>query len=91
VESFIGQMGLVGVFLNEMAVENRGRKNLLLPLLRVSREEEDPQCRSKRHRFRLFFFNEQFMKRRRFGQNAPFHLKGKGGKNVLEFTLVLNL
>jgi hypothetical protein len=25
----------------------------------------------------------------RFGQNASFHLKGKGGKNM--FTLVLNL
>jgi len=36
---------------------------------------------SKRHRFGLpFFFYEQCMKRRRFGQNAPFHLKGKGGK-----------
>jgi hypothetical protein len=28
----------------------------------------------------LLFFNEQCMKRHRFGQNAPFHLKGKGGK-----------
>jgi hypothetical protein len=28
----------------------------------------------------LLFFCEQWMKRRRFGQNALFHLKGKGGK-----------
>jgi hypothetical protein len=31
------------------------------------------------------------MKRHHFGQNAPFHLKGKGNKNMPEFTLVLNL
>jgi hypothetical protein len=53
-------------------------------------EEEDPQCRSKRHRL-VFFLREQCMKRRRFGQNASFQLKGKGGKNVSEFILVLNL
>jgi hypothetical protein len=28
------------------------------------------------------FFNEQCMKWRRFSQNASFHLKGKGGKNL---------
>ena len=28
----------------------------------------------------FFFFVQQWMKRRRFGQNAPFHLKGKGAK-----------
>ena len=40
------------------------------------RGEEDEQCRSKRHRSALsfsFFFLE-CMKRRRFGENAPFHL-----------------
>jgi hypothetical protein len=31
------------------------------------------------------------MKGHRFGQNASFHLKGKGSKNMSEFTLVLNL
>jgi hypothetical protein len=41
--------------------------------------------------FLLFFFHEQCMKGRRFGQNASFHLKGKGSKNMSEFTLVLNL
>jgi hypothetical protein len=41
--------------------------------------------------FGSFFFNEQCLKRCRFKQNALFHLKRKGGKNVSEFTLVLNL
>jgi hypothetical protein len=30
----------------------------------------------------FLFFYEQWMKRRRFGQNAPFQLKGNGGKIV---------
>jgi hypothetical protein len=30
------------------------------------------------------FFNEQCMKGRRFSQNASFHLKGKGGKNLCQ-------
>jgi hypothetical protein len=38
------------------------------------------------------FFNEQCMKRCRFGQNTSFYLKGKGDKkNMSEFTLVFNL
>jgi hypothetical protein len=36
------------------------------------------------------FFCEQCMKRRCFGQNAPFHLNEKAAKTSL-FTLVLNL
>jgi hypothetical protein len=35
---------------------------------------------SKRHRFGPFYFNEQFMKWHRFGQNTPFHLKEKAAK-----------
>jgi hypothetical protein len=47
-------------------------KHFFLPLLRVQGKKEEEQCRSKRHSsVLLFFFN---MKRRRFGQNAPFHL-----------------
>jgi hypothetical protein len=40
------------------------------------RGEEDEQCRSKRHRSShiFFFFFFECMKRRRFGENAPFHL-----------------
>jgi hypothetical protein len=30
----------------------------------------------------FLFFHEQCMKQRHFGQNTPFHLKGKDGKNV---------
>jgi hypothetical protein len=52
-------------------------------------EEENLQCCSKQHRFGTFFY-EQCMKRRRFLQNTPFHLKGKGGKNMSEYKSVLN-
>jgi hypothetical protein len=40
-------------------------------------KKKDEQCRSKRHRSALsffFFFFFECMKRRRFGENAPFHL-----------------
>jgi len=30
------------------------------------------------------FFNEQCIKQRRFSQNASFHLKGKGSKNLCQ-------
>jgi hypothetical protein len=53
-------------------------------------EEEDPQCRSKRHHLRLFLL-KQWMKRRRFTQNAPFHLKENGTKNMSKTKSVLNL
>ena len=36
-------------------------------------KKKEEQCRSKRHRSALFFFFE-CMKRRRFGENAPFYL-----------------
>ena len=36
-------------------------------------------------------FYEQWMKWRHFGQNAPFHLKEKGGKNVSKSKSVFNL
>jgi hypothetical protein len=71
---------------------DRGRKNLLLPLFRASKERRRPTVRFKTTLFRSFFFlYEQYMKRRCFEQNASFHLKGKDGKNVSEFTLVINL
>jgi len=37
--------------------ENRGTKLSSSPVFCASREEERLQCRSKRHRFELFFFN----------------------------------
>ena len=56
---------------NEEEEKSRGEK-LLLPLpMRVQGKKKEEQCLSKRHRSVIFFFN---MKRRRFGQNAPFHL-----------------
>ena len=99
-ESVFGQVGLVGVFLRgsrclfeERDGGDRGRKNLLLPLSHASRGRRRPTVPTKQHRFDpfCFFFREQCMKWRRFGQNVLFHLKGKGGKNVSDFTLVLNL
>jgi len=45
---------------------------------------------AKQHRFGLFFY-EKWMKRRYFGQNAPFHLKEKGSKNVSKSKSVFNL
>jgi len=37
------------------------------------------------------FFNEQWMKRHHFGQNASFHLKGKGGKILSKSKSIFNL
>ena len=69
-----------------------GEQNLLLPLFSARPgEEERLQSRSKRHHFKLFFFNEQCMKWRRFGPNASFHLKGNGGKILSKSKSVLNL
>jgi hypothetical protein len=71
----------------------QGRKIFFFPCLACPGEEERLHCRSKRHRFGFSsFFNEQCMKRCRFGQNTSFYLKGKGDKkNMSEFTLVFNL
>jgi len=81
----------VDVFLKrEMAVTEE-EKIFFFPYLARRREEEDPRCRQNSTVLIPFFFREQCMKRRRFRQNVSFHLKGKGGKNVSEFTLVLNL
>jgi hypothetical protein len=91
-------LGCVGVFLkgSRRLFEgedggDRGGKNLLLPLFRASRGRRRPTVPFKTTLFGSFFFNEQCLKRCRFKQNALFHLKRKGGKNVSEFTLVLNL
>jgi hypothetical protein len=37
------------------------------------------------------FFNEQWMKRHHFGQNASFHLKEKGGKILSKSKSIFNL
>jgi hypothetical protein len=52
-------------------------------------KKKEEQCRSKRHcsGFFFFFFN---MKRRRFGQNAPFHLNKTRRQNASNFKSALN-
>jgi hypothetical protein len=97
------QVGLVGVFLKGSRClfegrdgGDRGRKIFFFPCFAHPGEEENPQFRqngtvSVPSLYFYFFFHEQCMKGRRFGQNASFHLKGKGSKNMSEFTLVLNL
>jgi hypothetical protein len=97
------QVWLVGVFLKGSRClfegrdgGDRGRKIFFFPCFARPGEEENPQCRqngtvSIPSLYFSFFFREQCMKEHRFGQNASFHLKGKGSKNMSEFTLVLNL
>jgi len=72
---FLGQVGW-----REGEAKCRG-KQLFLPLFSACLgEEEGLWCRSKRHRLLIPFFLKQCTKRRRFTQNAPFHLKGNGAK-----------
>jgi hypothetical protein len=61
-------------------VKTKEEKIFFFPCFARPREEERLQSCSKRHRFGLLVFFLQCMKRRHFGQNAPFHLKEKGGK-----------
>jgi hypothetical protein len=82
---------LVSVFLKGKAVENVGEQKLPSPVFCTSKGRRRRTVSFKTAPFWVLFFKEQCMKQRRFGQNTPFHLKGKGGKNVSEFTLVLNL
>ena len=56
-----GQVGVLGqhlfdAFERKKVGENRGKKNLLLPLPRSSRGRRRPTVPSKRHRFGLFFW-----------------------------------
>jgi hypothetical protein len=60
-------------------------RKLLLPLPRASRGTRRPTVPFKTTSFGAFlcFFRwKQWMKRRHFGQNAPFYLKGNGSKMV---------
>jgi len=84
---------MVGVFF--MLFGERGREKLVKkshssPASHVQRKKKTYSA-VQNDTIWVFFLREQCMKRRCFGQNAPFHLKGKGGKKVSEFTLVLNL
>jgi hypothetical protein len=73
---------LVGVFLKGKAVENAGEQKFPSPIFCTSKGRRRRMVSFKTTPFWVFFFNEQCMKWRRLGQNTPFHLKGKGGKNV---------
>jgi len=78
-----------GRFWQACGVRERPKKTKLffLPLLHVQGKKKEEQCRSKRHCSGIFFFN---MKRRRFGQNAPFHLNKTRCQNASNFKSALN-
>jgi hypothetical protein len=64
-----------------------------LPLLHVHGRKKEEQCRSKRHRsdlLLLLFFFFFGMKRRRFRQNAPFHLSPARRQNASICKAALN-
>jgi hypothetical protein len=69
-------------------------KMLLLPLFSACPgEEEGLWCRSKRHRLLLllfFFLAVKRMKRRRFDQNAPFHLNKNWRQKEFNFRSALH-
>jgi len=82
----------VDVFLKGEMTVTEEEKSSSSPASRVQgKKKTHSAVKTAPFRSLLFFFREQCMKRRRFGQHALFHLKGKGGKNMSEFTLVLNL
>ena len=55
--------------------EDLNKAPFLLPCCTFGGKKKGEQCRSKRHRSALLFlFFFSFMKRRRFGENVPFHL-----------------
>jgi hypothetical protein len=93
------QVGLVGVFLkgSRRLFEgrddgDRGRKIFFFPCFARPGEEKDPQCLQIGTVLGFsFFFNEQCMKRCRFGQNVSFHLNENGAKLMLKYKSVLNL
>jgi recombinational DNA repair ATPase RecF len=59
------------------------------PLLHVQGKKKEKQCRLKTTIFVFPFFCGKCMKRRRFFQNAPFHLNGNWRQNVSDFKSVL--
>jgi len=79
-----GCMG--GRFWQACGMRERPKKTKLffLPLLHVQGKKKEEQCRFW---FLFLFFN---MKRRRFGQNAPFHLNKTRRQNASNFKSALN-
>jgi hypothetical protein len=72
----LGKWGsLVSVFLKENAVENKGRISSSSPASRVQGKKKTHSAVQNDTILGFFFCNEQWMKRRHFGQNVSFHLK----------------
>jgi len=65
------------------------RKSSSSPVLCVSRGRRWWCCfqNSTVSSFLLFFFGEQYMKRRRFTQNAPFHINGNWRQKRVRFKI----
>ena len=77
-------------FKREIAVT--GRQIFFFPYFACPGEEEDPQCLHNGTVLGFsFFFNEQCMKRCRFGKNGPFHLNENNAKLMLKYKSILNL
>jgi hypothetical protein len=88
---------LVGVFLGlskkEGEKKNKGAKASASPASRVQGKKKTRSVvqNGTVWVFFIYLFLKQWMKRCRFTQNTPFHLKGNGGKIVPKSTSVLNL
>jgi hypothetical protein len=85
--------GGVSVFLKrEMAVTEEEKKSSSSPASHVQGKKKTHSA-FKTTPFWVFpfFFNEQCMKRLRFGQNVSFHLNENGAKLMLKYKSVLNL
>ena len=88
----VGKWGVLSasfwVGLKKRGREKQGKEIFFFPCLARPGEEEDPSCRSKRHRLGLCFF---------FFETAPFYpkrtvsFKRNGTKNMSASNSVLNL
>jgi len=88
---FFHHEGAWGVSFGRHVAWERGQKKtklFFLPLLHVQGEEERGTVSFKTTLFWFFFFFN--MKRRRFGQNAPFHLNKTRRQNASNFKSALN-
>jgi len=71
------------------AVKTGGRIIFFFPCLSHPGEEEDPQCRQNSTLSGFFFFNEQCMKWRRFGQNNAILFKWKRCQTYVKIQISL--